>query len=581
MQKKKDRVFIRTMGFLWPYKVPFFIRLFLTVLNAGMGLVASYGSSVVVRAAQEKSVQYLWQGTVILAVSLLVEACSLLLSSRLMAKVSYGSLRDIRNLLVEHLMKAPATFYADNHSGDISSRMTNDVTVLQNFISGRLTIYLYYPIRFLAALLFLGATSLRLTVACCLVIPVSIYLPQLFLKKIEAKSAAVQSGLGQVNESVEETISGVLVRKCFGSHDGMDRRFENRNRQVLEDGRELISLKNRMNMLGEICGACPTITCCLYGAYLAQQGSLEIYQLSFFVFAIGFLVGPVRKLPDMLEAWKKTKGAAARILAILDEPDEAEGSLTQTGDYTVPVALKEVSFAYEENPVLRELSLEGKKNQLTAVVGPSGCGKSTLLSLLGGFYAGYKGEIILFGNELHQWRLADLRRHIGFVFQEAFLFPGTVYENIAMGKEGATKEEVILAAQKANAHDFIRELENGYDTMVGERGARLSGGQKQRITIARALLKDAPLLLLDEPTSALDVHAEKQVQEALERLMEGRTIFMVAHRMSTILHADQILVLEDGRIADRGTHEQLLERCDLYRSLYQKETQLMREEAYE
>lgn len=578
-QKKKDRILIRTMGFLWPYKGTLFMRLFLTAFNAVLGLAVSYASSLLIRAAQERSVFYLWLGTAILLAGMLLEAASVVAGSQLMAKVSYQSLRDIRNRLVEHLMKAPAAFYADNHSGDISSRMTNDVGVLQTFISARLTAYLYYPVRFAAAFICLGAVSWQLTLACCLIIPISIYLPQAFLKRIEEKAAALQAGLGQVNESVEEAISGVLVRKCFGGRGRLEERFSDRSRQVLEDGRELIGLRARMQMLGELSQACPLIACCLYGAYLVWQGRMALYQLSFFVFALGFLAEPIRMLPKMLETWKQTRGAAARIFELLDEPDEPEGSLTCAGEYEAPVVLEQVSFSYGDKPVLQGISLEGKTAQLTAIAGPSGCGKSTLLSLLGGFYAGYEGNIFLFGNELRQWRLADLRRHIGFVFQEPFLFPGTVYENIAMGKEGASREEVILAAQKANAHGFIQELENGYDTMVGERGAGLSGGQKQRITIARALLKDAPLLLLDEPTSALDTYAEKQVQEALERLMEGRTVFLVAHRMRTILKADRILVMEEGRIVDRGSHEELLARCSLYRSLYEKEMQLQKEEA--
>lgn len=278
------------------------------------------------------------------------------------------------------------------------------------------------------------------------------------------------------------------------------------------------------------------------------------------------------RIPDLLEAWKKTKGAAARILELLDKPQESEGTIETELHGAPPVEAKNLSFSYENHmPVLNEISLKGKKTQMTAVVGESGCGKSTLLWLLAGFYEDYAGSIKLFGRELRDWNLSALRSKIGFVFQEPFLFPGTIYENIAAGKPEASREEVMEAARRANAHEFIEKLENGYETKVGERGSRLSGGQKQRITIARALLKNAPLLLLDEPTSALDEYAQQQVQQALERLMEGKCVFLVAHRMSTVVHADQILVLKDGKILDRGKHEELMARCGWYKQLYEKE----------
>ena len=517
MREEKEQVFWRTMGFIAPYKWLFSARIALTVLNAVMGLVASYGSSLVIRAAQERSVPWLWKGTAVLAASLVVEALSVVSGAILMSRVSFGSLKDIRNQIVSRLMKAPVSFFAASHTGDISSRMTSDVSVLQQFISGKLTVYLYYPVRFFAAICFMLPISVKLTAACCAAIPFSVYFPRFLLARIESRAASLQQGLGEVNVEIQEAMAGAMVTKIFGGQKQREERFEQKNQKALEDSKKLTGL----------------------------------------------------------HAWM---GAAARVLELLDKPREPEGQVMEEAKGAVPVEAENLSFAYEKGTaVLKGISLEGKKGCMTAIVGESGCGKSTLLWLLAGFYADYEGSVKLFGRELRDWNLEALRSRIGFVFQDPFLFPGTIYENIAAGRPGASREEVEEAAKKADAHEFILGLEKGYETRAGERGSRLSGGQRQRITIARAFLKDAPLLLMDEPTSALDEHAQWQVQKALERLMEGKTVFVVAHRMSTILQADQILVLKDGKILDRGRHGKLLERCSWYRQLYEKETAVREE----
>lgn len=578
MREEKEQVFWRTMGFIAPYKWLFSARIALTVLNAVMGLVASYGSSLVIRAAQERSVPWLWKGTAVLAASLIVEALSVVSGAILMSRVSFGSLKDIRNQIVSRLMKAPVSFFAASHTGDISSRMTSDVSVLQQFISGKLTVYLYYPVRFFAAICFMLPISVKLTAACCAAIPFSVYFPRFLLARIESRAASLQQGLGEVNVEIQEAMAGAMVTKIFGGQKQREERFEQKNQKALEDSKKLTGLHAWMGAVGEVTRAIPVVICVLYGAVLCYSGELEFYQFSFFLMSLGFLVEPVARIPDMLEAWKKTKGAAARVLELLDKPREPEGQVMEEAKGAVPVEAENLSFAYEKGTaVLKGISLEGKKGCMTAIVGESGCGKSTLLWLLAGFYADYEGSVKLFGRELRDWNLEALRSRIGFVFQEPFLFPGTIYENIAAGRPGASREEVEEAAKKADAHEFILGLEKGYETRAGERGSRLSGGQRQRITIARAFLKDAPLLLMDEPTSALDEHAQQQVQKALERLMEGKTVFVVAHRMSTILQADQILVLKDGKILDRGRHGELLERCSWYRQLYEKETAVREE----
>ena len=578
---KQQGAFRRLLGFIRPYRLLFGARIALTVLNAVMGVVSSWGGAVLVRAAVERSASLLWQGTAILAASLAVEAASTILSAMLMSRVSFRSMADVRELVFSHLQRLPERFFSLHHSGDAVSRMTNDLSSVQRFVSTRLTVYAYYPVRFLAAFCFMAAISWELLLACCIVIPLAIYVPQLVSKRIEARAKGLSEDLSGVNAAISDALAGVDVVKSFGMTEILSGKFENGNRRALDNSIALARLRLLMGIVYRVARDLPTIVCIVFGVFLAFQGRLRIDELTFFMMSIDYLAQPVANLPMMLEAWKRTKGSADRVFELLDEPMEKNGPETEPAPCAAPVEADGVTFTYGAEPVLRGLTFQAEPGGVTALVGASGGGKSTVLQLLCGFYTEYGGSLRILGRELRDWDLLCLRRHVAYVTQDAFLFPGSVYENIAMGRKGATREDVERAAKQANAHDFILQLPQGYDTQVGERGVRLSGGQRQRITIARAILKDAPLLLLDEPTSALDVHAEALVQEAIESMSAGRTVLVVAHRMSTIKNAGRVIVLDRGAAADCGTHGELMERSALYRALYQKEMKLLRGEAEE
>lgn len=578
MEKPQRPVFRRIMRFVSPYRLQLAGRLGLTLLNAVMGIVTTYGVALVVRAATELSWQYLYTGIAILVFSLVVEAFSTIGGGVLMSRVSYGGIGDIKGALIARIMHLSNHFFDHHHSGDISSVFTNDVSALQRFIDTRLTIYIYYPVRFVVAFIALGMMNWQLLIACCVVIPLAVFGPQIVSRRVEKKARHQQEELALVNTAIQEALTGVTVLKSFGTGEHFMQDFDKHNDAALENARALTRLRAIMDCFAAIAWNVPYFVCILYGAYLTFNGQMEIYQLSFFVSSMEYLAQPIANIPRMLEGWKQTSGAAERILALLDAPVETGGDVKSAAPTAFPVQAEHLRFAYGDVDILKDVTFAVPAGKTCALVGASGSGKSTLVQLLCGFYTGYAGGLSVLGQPLSAWHPDALRQYVSYVSQDAYLFPVSIYENIAMGKEGATREEVEAAARGAGAHDFITALASGYDTLVGERGARLSGGQRQRITIARAMLKDAPLLLLDEPTSALDVASEAEVQRALDALSGGKTVVVVAHRMSTIKGADQVVVLDAGRVSDIGRHEELMQRSALYQALYQKELQLLRGE---
>jgi len=320
-----------------------------------------------------------------------------------------------------------------------------------------------------------------------------------------------------------------------------------------------------------------------FGGYLAISGHLTFGNLTAFIVMLNFVANPLSSLPPIIAGIGEASGAAQRMVGILDQDTERmDGQKFPFDEKAAVVRFAHVDFSYGEEPVLQDVSLSIQRGQTVAVVGPSGGGKSTLLRLLLGFYPLEENRLFLFEQDLNDWSLPSAREHMALVAQDTYLFPVSIAENIACGRPGASQAEIERAARMANIHDYIVSLPEGYRTLAGERGVRLSGGQRQRLALARAILKDAPILLLDEPTSALDTESEALVQEALERFMAGRTTIVIAHRLSTIRDADRVLVLEGGRIVEQGSHDELMSRAGRYKELYLRqfdETDLAVEEA--
>lgn len=504
-----------------------------------------------------------------------------------LTRFSACALRDIRRDIVSHLERTTVAALESRHSGDLVSRLTNDTAVLQQFFMLHFANLFYMPVVFIGALTVLLMTSWKLVLFSLLFLPVAIVVTSVLIFPMNKMSEQLQQYLGSSNAIAQDTIGGIPMLKAFNMFKAMSLKYKAAMELVLKKGLQVEKRRAFIAPISLLLMSSPIIFSVSYGGYLIGEGELSAGSMVLFLYMLNFLMQPLSMAPVLSAQIQEVKGAAKRLFEMLELPLEPSERGEQTVDEAaVPIELDGVSFHYESKPdVLADISFKAKPKQTVALVGPSGSGKSTILKLICGFYGMEKeadsdevangvrltGAIQVFGRPLHEWNPMDLRDQLALVSQDTYLFPVSVAENIGYGRTGASREAIIHAAKAAGAHAFIETLPEGYETVLGERGARLSGGERQRLAIARAMLKDAPILLLDEATSALDTQSESIVQEALERVMNDRTVLVVAHRLSTIIEADLVLVLDQGRIVERGTHASLLEQRGLYMKLYYKQ----------
>jgi subfamily B ATP-binding cassette protein MsbA len=491
-----------------------------------------------------------------------------------LAYVGESAIADIRVQLFEHLQHLSLTFYADHSTGEIVSRVTNDVTLLQEAITNNLVALLRQTLMLIGAAALLFVLNWRLTLVILTGVPI-ITLIMVFLgRKIRAASKLVQDRLAAAASILEESTSGIRIVKSFAREDYEIDRFRGRVSETFEAAMHRARIGA---VLGPTIGflAFMSITITIwFGSAEVIRGRLTAGGLVAYLVYTMMVATPIASLAGLYSQFQSALGAAERLFELLDtrsdiveKPDAATLAPVRGG-----VMFENVTFDYGDSvPVLRGVSFSAEPGQVIALVGPSGAGKSTMVNLIPRFYDVIAGAVKIDGQDVRNVQLRSLRQQIGLVPQETMLFSDTVAANIRYGRLEATDAEIQAAARAANAHEFIlRDLPHGYDTQVGERGLKLSGGQRQRIAIARAILKDPAILILDEATSSLDSESETLVQQALERLMGGRTSFVIAHRLSTVLSADWILVLDRGRIVEQGTHGRLLADSEgLYTRLYE------------
>lgn len=492
-------------------------------------------------------------------------------SGQLGAQLQEYVTRDLRNTLYAHLQRLPLGFFVRTKTGDILARVLNDTQQTKQVITQAVTQSLQSAAVVIATLITIWVMSWRLTLLAVVVAPILIGLLQPLLRKLRKGHRRLSNEYGEMTAVVQESVSGIRLVKSFGGETYEEMRFREGSGRYARGMVRVTRLAVLAQPITETVGTAIAVTILWVGARMVDAGGLTGSDLITFLILVMRMLQPLKQLSQVPTTAQQSLAAAERIFEVLDSPTESslDHGTIAPARFDRAIQFERVSFAYDAEPVLTDVSFVAAKGEIVALVGASGAGKSTLVDLIPRFYEPTSGRILIDGIDIRQIALPALRSLIGIVSQDTVLFNDTVRSNLAYGSTGKyTDGQIEAAARAANAHGFIAELPNGYDTVLGERGTRLSGGQRQRLSIARALLVDPPILILDEATSALDTESERLVQEAIDRLLEGRTVFVIAHRLSTVAHADQILVLDRGEVVEHGTHTSLLARRGQYHRLH-------------
>ncbi|MGM0406700.1 MAG: ABC transporter ATP-binding protein, partial [Bacteroidota bacterium] len=497
-------------------------------------------------------------------------------STYVMAPLRNGVVRDIRNKLNRKILGLQLSYFTEERKGDIISRMTSDVQEIETSVVRSLNNTIKAPITIIVYLSILFITSPFLTIFVLLLLPISGGVIGRIGKSLRKKSEKGQSQLGLILSYIEETLFGLRIIKAFNTEDKIHDRFVQENNSYTKLMNRIWRRKDLASPFSEFMATVVIVIIMWYGGSMVLNNDATMSPQTFIFYLIVFsqIIPPSKDLSTVYYNLQRGLASLDRIDEILD----ANISITEKtnakpiNDFKNYVEYKDVSFKYIEDYVLKNINLKIEKGKTVALVGQSGSGKSTLVDLLPRFYDIKEGEIKIDGTNIKDLKILDLRNLMGIVSQESILFNDTIYNNIAFGMENSSEEEIIAAAQVANAHEFILQTEHGYQTNIGDRGSKLSGGQRQRISIARAVLKNPPILILDEATSSLDTESEKLVQDALFKLMENRTSIVIAHRLSTVRNADEICVLQEGKIVERGKHDDLIELKGMYKKLHDLQT---------
>lgn len=517
----------------------------------------------------------LLNGILAIAVVVLLKNFFVWLSGQLGASLQENVTRDLRSAVYRHLVRLPLGYFTETKAGQIFSRVLNDTSEARLILTHVVTQALQATAVVLATIAFLFGISWELTLLSLTVVPILLLILQPMLRRLRRGNRKRGLQHGEMASVLQETVGGIKLVKAYSGEVYEEQRFETANMDYSRNSVRLTRLALTAQPLTETLGMLIALLVLWTGGreVLVDQSMSGADLITFLLYVLR-LLQPLKQLTIIPANAQASLAAAERIFTIIDTPAEYEqdqGDREMTG-FTKDIVFENVCFSYDgsrENLVLKDVSFKASRGEVVALVGASGAGKTTLVDLIPRFYSPIAGRILIDGVDIATMRLGSLRSHIGMVSQDTVLFHDTVRANIAYGADGKhTHDEIVAAAKAANAHEFIENLPQGYDTILGERGTLISGGQRQRLSIARALLYDPPILILDEATSALDTESERLVQEAIEKLLEGRTVFMIAHRLSTVQNACQILVFDDGRLVETGTHEQLLVAEGVYSRLH-------------
>lgn len=492
-------------------------------------------------------------------------------SQKILVNMKTHIMKGVRRDLFNVITKLHIGYFHDQRKGDILSSVSNDVNEVQNSVAASFHILFREPLLIIGFMAGLFYMSPKLTLVTLLTLPISALVIGGVSRKLRRGAVQTQSLLGRIISQFEEAISGARIIKAFNAQKYVRDNFEKTNEEHKEISRSIFTRQELASPMSEFLGISVAVGVLFFGGWLQMKGELGMTLPEFVVYIAFYwrVLEPSKAIANAYANVQRGLVSGNRIFAILDVVSEIRNKENPIPikEFREEIAFENVSFKYAQEPVLKNISLNIPKGKMVAIVGPSGAGKSTLADLVPRFYDVTSGAIKIDGTDIRDYNQKDLISLMGIVTQEAILFNDTIYNNITFGMENVTREEVESAARIANAEEFILAMEDGYDTNIGDRGAKLSGGQRQRLAIARAVLKNPPILILDEATSALDTESERLVQDALTKLMKNRTSIVIAHRLSTIQHADEIVVLQDGKIVEQGSHHQLLNKKGLYSHL--------------
>ena len=566
------RIYRRLLNFLRPYWGKLLVSLLLTIVTAGAtGLVAFIFKYVVDDILIEKNVLMLKIIPLAAVGIYLVKALSDYFSYFFMADVGQRVILTVRDMLYGHIQTLSMPYFIRTPTGVLISRITNDVNMIQSSVTNAVTEFVRESLKLVGLVVVVFYRSTELALIAMIVFPLVIYPISKFGKRLKRYSTKSMNVMGQVMSILDEGISGIRIVKAYNMEEYEKERFSTENRRYYRNWMKRVAVRAVSSPMMELIAGISAAFILWYGGMKVINGTLSAGEFASFILAVGMLYAPIRKLNTVNIEIQEGIAAARRIFNVLDTVPEIadKPGAVELERVDGSFEFRDVSFTYTgKEYALTGVSFSAGQGERIALVGESGSGKTTIANLLPRLFEATSGQIVVGGRDIRDVTMKSLRGNIAMVTQEMVLFNDTIRANIAYGTGDASIEEVMEAARAAHAHEFIMQMPQGYDTMVGESGVRLSGGQRQRICIARAIIRNAPILILDEATSSLDTESEREVQAALERLMKDRTTLIIAHRLSTVISADRIIVLHKGRIVEQGTHQELLEKNGYYTRLY-------------
>ncbi|MBK0403414.1 ABC transporter ATP-binding protein [Adhaeribacter sp. BT258] len=539
-------------------------------IEYGKALFNYYFGTILLETGKAGALKFV---CLIILASVLLSNLFKYLGQRVIVQLRARVVKNLRHDVYERITQLQLGYFTNERKGDLMSRMTNDVQEIESSVISTLTTVVREPVAIIGFFIILFTMSVKLTLFTLIILPLSGIIISALSKKLKRKAKEGQHSLGSILTVIDETLGGMRVIKGFNAQPYIMRKFKEENDRYARIVKSMFNSRDLASPLSEVLGVGVVTIILYYGGSMVLNNESELSAAEFIAYVVFFsqVLVPAKALSSSFSNIQRGLVAGERILSIIDtQPtirDKADARQLQ--QFENQIEFRNVRFSYEKDTVLDNINLTIPKGKTVALVGPSGSGKSTLADLLPRFYDPTAGGIFIDGTDIKDCTLHSVRNFMGIVTQESILFNDTIFNNIAFNKENPTMEEVVAAAKIANAHEFIMQTPDGYETMIGDRGSKLSGGQRQRLSIARAVLKNPPILILDEATSALDTESEKLVQQALTNLMQSRTSLVIAHRLSTIQHADEIIVMQHGKIVERGTHDELSMNNGLYSKLNQ------------